>query len=90
MTAREFDWRHIAFMRARVLAELEDRQPEHKIADRVGIEYSTVRSHVEDLKNITGCGDVRDLGRWWERNRGPWLRWVAHQGGVPRQEWDER
>jgi DNA-binding CsgD family transcriptional regulator len=85
-----FDWQQITIMRARVLSELEDRQTERRIAERAGIAYSTVRGHVEDLKDVTGCRDVQGVGRWWQRNRGSWLRWVASQGGVPRQEWDER
>ena len=90
MSASGFDWESITYLRARVLSDLEDRQTAHKIAERLGVQYTTVRGYVEKLKNLTGCNDVRDLGRWWQQNRGSWLRWVASQGGVPRQEWDER
>ena len=57
-----FDWERITFARARVLAGLENQQTEQKIADGLIVEFSTVRSHVEALKGITGCHGVRDSG----------------------------
>jgi hypothetical protein len=81
-----FDWARITFIRARVFAGLENQMTEQKIADWLNVELSTVRSHVEDLKAITGCRDVRELGRWWRANRESWCAWCAEQAGMPKSD----
>lgn len=83
-------WEFFTAARVRVLRGLEDQQMEREIAAGLSIEYGTVRRHVEDLKAFTGCGDVRDLGRWWRVNRATWLRWCAAQGGISHGETTHR
>lgn len=41
-----------------------------------------VRSHVRDIKSITGLTDVRQLSRWWINNRGLWLEDMASAAGL--------
>jgi hypothetical protein len=79
-----FDWSRITFVKARVLSGLEDQQTEMEIADRGIVALSTIRSHVEDLKGITGCADVRER-KWWRENRHLWLAWCAEQAGMKEQ-----
>ncbi len=50
--------------------------------------YAGARSLVEDLKNITGYRDVREIGRWWRDNREAWLAWCACQAGLVGEEGD--
>lgn len=81
-----FDWARVTFIRARVCAGLENQKTEREIADWLLVELSTVRSHVEDLKAITGCRDVRELGRWWRANRKSWCAWCEEQAGMPKSD----
>ena len=55
---------------------------EQHIADGLNVALSTVRDHVEDLKDMAGYRTVRELGVWWRRNRGDWLAWCAVQAGI--------
>lgn len=52
------EWAWITPRRLRVLAMLADDRTEQEIADELGLAYTTVRSHVEDLKRFTGQGSV--------------------------------
>ena len=70
----------LTFSRVRVLRELAEGRTEREIAQRLQMTYNGVRSHVQDLKDLTGCRDVRELGRWWRRNGPRWLEWVAGSG----------
>jgi len=81
-----FEWERFTFARVRVLRELADGRTEREIGERNQVSYSGVRSTVEDLKSITGCGDVREMGRWWRENRAAWLAWCEHQAGVGSEE----
>ena len=74
---REHVFLQITLARARVLRELSEGWKEREAAVRLGMTYNGVRSHVRDLKGITGCEDVDELGRWWRANRKGWLRWLA-------------
>lgn len=74
-------WERLTFARVRLLRELEDRRTLHEVAELLGISYNGVRSCVNELKVITGCSDVRELGRWWRQFRGPWLAWCERQAG---------
>jgi DNA-binding CsgD family transcriptional regulator len=67
---------------ARVLREIESGRTLKEVAEILGIEYSGVRSHIQRLKEKTGCADVREVGRWWRANRGRWLLGLAEAGGV--------
>ena len=78
----EHIWRAVSFRRAEILRELADGRTEREAAHVLGVELSTVRSHVEELKGITGCASVRELGRWWRANRPGWAGFVLELGGV--------
>lgn len=78
----DVEWERITFVKARVLAGLEDQQTEQRIADGLNVALSTVRTHVGELKAISGCGDVRELGKWWRRNRLEWAAWCVRQAGI--------
>lgn len=86
-----FDWERITFARARVLREIADGRTEREVADRLQVAYSTGRSHVAELKGLTGSRDVRELGRWWRNHRSAWLAWCVAQAGAvveePRGGW---
>ncbi|MEO6397290.1 MAG: hypothetical protein ABIP13_02365 [Tepidiformaceae bacterium] len=75
----EIGWARITYAKARVLAGLEDQQTEQRIADGLNVALSTIRSHVEELKATTGCGDIRELGKWRRQNRSAWLAWCEAQ-----------
>jgi len=80
-----FNWERITFARARVLREIEDRRTEREIAGNLQMTYNGVRSQIDELKLITGCGDLRALGRWWRDNRDAWLAWCERQAGSVRE-----
>lgn len=75
-------WESITPRRAWVLRELADGHSLHATAARLNLTYNGVRSHVQDLKVITGCESVSELGRFWRRYRGDWLRFMAASGGA--------
>lgn len=70
--------------RAEILGLLAEGYPQPEIASRLGISANTVRSTVAALKDCTGCGSVRELGRWWRSNRAAWLSELATLAGVDR------
>ncbi len=74
-------WR-ITPRRAEVLRELADGFTEREAAAHLGISAKGVRSHAEDLKNLTGCASVRELARWWRANRERWIDLMREISGV--------
>ncbi len=72
----------ITVARARILRELECHDSEAEAAAALGLSMNGLRSHVRDLKGITGAGSVREMQRWWRENRGAWLRELAAAAGV--------
>lgn len=76
------DWPWFTYTRVRLLNALADRWTEREIAERLGVEYVTVPSGVEDLKNKIGISNVREIGRWWDAHRKEWLAWCANLGGI--------
>jgi DNA-binding NarL/FixJ family response regulator len=82
------DWEWFTFARARILRELADGRTEVQAAARLGISYQSVRSQVEDLKAKTGLTDVREMGRWWRKDRVAWLAWCERQAGIVEEEGD--
>jgi len=68
--------------RVRVLRGLAEGRTEREIAECLHMTYHGVRSHFEVLKELTGCGDVRELGRWWRENRGDWHARLAREAGI--------
>ena len=81
-----FDWKQITPAKAKVLAGLEDQQTEQRIAARSNVALSTIRTHVRELKDIVGCHDVRELGKWWRQNRAGWVAWCEQQAGLGTDE----
>ena len=72
----------ITARRAEVLRELADGYTGREAAARIGLTFSGMRSHVEVLKQITGCSSTRELGRWWRRHRWAWLAVMTEQAGA--------
>lgn len=72
----------ITVTRARVLRELERHDSEATAAAALGLSTTGLRSHVRDLKGITGAGSVRELRGWWRANRGAWPQEMADAAGV--------
>lgn len=78
----DVDWAWVTTQRLRVLALLTDERTEQEIADELRVAYSTVRSHVEELKRYTGQGSVKEIRRYW-REAGPrYVAYVARLAGV--------
>ena len=78
----------ITARRAEVLRDLADGYSGREIAARIGLTHSGLRSHVEALKEITGCSSTRELGRWWREHRASWLAQMSEQAGVARMPED--
>jgi len=78
----QIDWLWFTYVRVAVLRELEAEHTEREAAANIGVEYSTVRGHVEDLKSKLGVSAVKDLRWWWRGHREAWLAWCAKQGGI--------
>ncbi len=72
----------ITIARARVLRGLANGQSERQVAEGLEITLNGVRSHVEDLKEVTGCHGVRELGQWWREHRTNWVAHAAEAAGV--------
>lgn len=70
-------WSRITVPRVLVLAELAAFHTEREAARNIGISTDGLKSHVRDLKDITGCCSVRELGAWWVENRWRWLDVMA-------------
>ena len=84
-------WERVTFARMRVLRELDEGRTEREAAERLHISYERVRSHVEDLKDLTGCRSVRELARWWRANRDDWHEWIGQEAGiVPRKGYESQ
>lgn len=71
----------ITARRAEVLREIAHGYSGREIAARLGLTHSGLRSHVEALKEITGCSSTREMGRWWRTQRGLWLALMSMQAG---------
>ena len=72
----------ITLRRAEILREFADGYTQREIAARLGISVNGVRSHVEDLRDITGSASVRGLGRWWRDHRLEWAFRACMLAGV--------
>lgn len=71
----------ITLRRARVLRLVAEDYSEREIAERLMLSLPGVRSHIEDLKRITGHSSKRALGRWWRSVRSEWVRYLADEAG---------
>lgn len=76
------DWAWFTYARVAVLREIEAERTEKEAAANIGVEYSTVRGHVEDLKARLGLGSVKEIRWWWRGHREAWLAWCAKQAGL--------
>ena len=76
------DWTKFTIARIHVLRGLADNRSLSEIATDLHIEPNTVRGHVADLKALTSCKDVREIGRWWSQHAPEWLHWCALQAGL--------
>jgi DNA-binding CsgD family transcriptional regulator len=65
---RQRTFESITLRRAQVLRELANDWTEREIAERLGISPSTVRSHLEAVKDILGLPSNRDVAAFGERS----------------------
>jgi DNA-binding CsgD family transcriptional regulator len=73
----------ITLRRAEVLRELADGRTDKEIAAKLGISVNGVRSHVEDLREITGMNHSRDIGRWWRDGAAAsWANFLARKSAL--------
>lgn len=72
----------ITLARARVLRELGRHETGAAAAEALGLSRNGLRSHIRDLKEITGATSVAELRKWWRPNRGRWLAEMAQAGGI--------
>ena len=77
----DVDWAWVTPRRLRVLAMLADDRTEQEIADELGVAYSTVRSHVEDLKGSrAGRASGRSVGIGGRKGRSMSPMWRVWRG----------
>ena len=76
----------ITVRRAQVLRELASGYTEREVAASLGLSVNGVRSHVENLREITGCSSVRELARWWRDHRARWCRFMWEQAGLEEEQ----
>ena len=69
----------ITARRAAVLREM----PMATRNGKLGISLTGLRSHLEELRNLTGLDSGRELGRWWRQERTVWLHVMSLQAGAP-------
>lgn len=79
-------WERLTFARVRVLRELADGRSEREVAKRLQMTYNGTRSIVADLKAVTECHDVRELGRWWRASRSVWYESIGQEAGIVASE----
>jgi DNA-binding NarL/FixJ family response regulator len=79
---RQRTFESITLRRAQVLRELANDWTEREIAERLGISPSTVRSHLEAVKDILGLPSNRDVARFWRAERECWVRFMARESGA--------
>jgi DNA-binding NarL/FixJ family response regulator len=72
----------ITLRRAQVLRGLAEARSEREIADALSLTLAGVRSHVEDLKQITGERSTRELARWWQAHRQDWIEFLKREAGI--------
>ena len=79
---QEAIWERLTFSRIRVLRELADARSEREAALRLQMTFHGVRCVVAGLKEVIGCRDVRELGRWWRENRNDWYEFIGQEAGI--------
>ena len=73
----------VTLRKAELLALFADLRTQAYAAGRMGITVSGVASQVEDLKALTGCDSVAELGRWWLAHREAWVALHARVARTP-------
>jgi len=69
--------RHVTPRRAEVLALLAAGATLAEVAAELSISLNGARSHVADLKQLTGRGSTRELGKWWLQRRELWVEMMS-------------
>lgn len=72
----------ITALRARVLREIAEGWTAREAAERLGMTLNGFRSHVADVRGITGQPNVRELARWWRAHRTAWALFLLDAAGV--------
>jgi DNA-binding NarL/FixJ family response regulator len=70
---------------AEVLSYLRDGLRPRQIAKKRGVSFTTVRSQVEQLQQITDLHSMDDLADWWAANEHAWLAAVAERARISPQ-----
>jgi DNA-binding NarL/FixJ family response regulator len=68
---------------AEVLSYLRDGLRPRQIAEKRTVSLATVRSQVDQLREITGLHSLEALARWWAANDRAWLAAVARRARIP-------
>lgn len=72
----------ISRRKAQILTAIARRATQKEIAVLLVVAFDTVHTHVEQLKDITGCRSMAQLGNWWEQHRRPWVAYYARAAGI--------
>lgn len=72
----------VTLRRAELLALFADLRSQTYAAEQMSITVSGVASQVENLKALTGCDSVAELGRWWLAHREAWVALHSRVAGV--------
>jgi DNA-binding CsgD family transcriptional regulator len=67
--------------RVQLLGLIASAHTTRECADAMGVSVSTVESTLADLKSFTGATSMRQLARWWLREREPFLVWMRELAG---------
>jgi DNA-binding CsgD family transcriptional regulator len=68
-------YERLTLPRVRVLALLAEGRSIRQLACDLGYTYEGARSHIRDLRDITGCGSCEEMAGG--RQREPWLAYVG-------------
>ena len=68
--------------RAEVLSLVSKQQTQTQIAVAMQVSPTTVKSHIEWLRQATKLNSMRELGEWWQHARKDWLFELAEAAGL--------
>ena len=72
----------LSYRRVQLLRRLADGLTGPESATLLDVKFTTVRSQVEEIKTLTGCESVRQLGPWWRSVRSDWLASCERLAGL--------